>query len=58
VLEALQRNGGGRLWSIDVPPLVLPELHQEIGVAVPDALRTDWILIRGEQRCQRANLRY
>ena len=20
VLEALQRNGGGRLWSIDVPP--------------------------------------
>jgi hypothetical protein len=22
VLEALQRNGGGRLWSIDVPPLL------------------------------------
>jgi len=50
VLEALQRNDGGRLWSIDVPPLLLPELHQEIGVAVPDALRTDWTLIRGSSR--------
>jgi predicted O-methyltransferase YrrM len=50
VLEALQRNGGGRLWSIDVPPLLQPELHQEIGVAVPDALRTDWTLIRGSSR--------
>jgi hypothetical protein len=50
VLEALQRNDGGRLWSIDMPPLLLPELHQEIGVAVPDALRTDWTLIRGSSR--------
>jgi hypothetical protein len=50
VLEALQRSGGGRLWSIDMPPLLQPELHQEIGVAVPDALRTDWTLIRGSSR--------
>ncbi len=37
VLEALQRNDGGRLWSIDVPPLLQPEFHQEIGVAVPES---------------------
>ena len=41
VLEALQRNGGGHLWSIDLPLLLLPELQQEIGVAVPDALRAN-----------------
>jgi hypothetical protein len=27
VLEALQRNDGDHLWSIDVPPLLQPELH-------------------------------
>jgi hypothetical protein len=50
VLEALQRNGGGDLWSIDLQPLLQPELHPEAGVAVPDTLRTHWTLIQGSSR--------
>jgi hypothetical protein len=42
LLEALERNGGGRLWSIDRPPLTTPELATETGAAVPVALRHRW----------------
>jgi hypothetical protein len=50
VLEALARNGGGHLWSIDRPPMLHPELHSQIGVAVDDNLRKNWTYIRGSSR--------
>lgn len=50
VLEALARNGGGHLWSIDLPPQLHPELHGEIGVAVGDGLREGWTYIKGSSR--------
>jgi hypothetical protein len=50
VLEALARNGGGHLWSIDLPPLLHPELHHQIGMAVDDSLRGGWTLIKGSSR--------
>lgn len=50
LLEALDRNGGGRLWSIDLPPLLDSDLAEETGVAVPDRLRDRWTLLRGSSR--------
>jgi hypothetical protein len=50
VLEALARNGGGRLWSVDLPPIMHPEVHREIGVAVDDGLRDSWTYIKGSSR--------
>jgi predicted O-methyltransferase YrrM len=49
VLEALARNGGGHLWSIDLPPTLHPEMHGEIGLAVGEGLR-GWTYIRGSSR--------
>jgi predicted O-methyltransferase YrrM len=50
ILEALARNGSGRLWSIDLPPLIDRHLETEVGVAVPERLRGRWKLIRGSSR--------
>jgi hypothetical protein len=50
LLEALARNGGGRLWSIDLPPLLEHGLADETGVAVPERLRDRWTLLRGSSR--------
>jgi predicted O-methyltransferase YrrM len=49
ILEGLQRNGAGHLWSIDLPP---PDraLHIEIATAVPDGLRERWTYLRGSSR--------
>ncbi len=49
ILEALERNGAGRLWSIDHPPLE-QELHAQIGIAVGDVGRDRWTLIAGSSR--------
>ena len=49
-LEALERNGAGRLWSIDLPPLIDRHLESEVGVAVPERLRGRWTLVRGSSR--------
>jgi hypothetical protein len=38
VLEGIQRNGSGHLWSVDLPA-VDPALHCEIGMAVPGTSR-------------------
>ncbi len=48
VLEAL--SSGGRLWSIDLPPVWAPEVHQEIGSAVGDRPPEQWTLIVGSSR--------
>jgi Methyltransferase domain len=50
LLEALERNGSGRLWSIDLPPLLEHQFADETGVAVPDRLRERWTLLRGSSR--------
>ena len=49
ILECLQRNGAGHLWSVDLPA-VDPVLHHEIGIAVPDDLRSRWTYVEGTSR--------
>ena len=49
ILEGLERNREGRLWSIDLPALD-PEIHEQIGAAVPDELRTRWTYVSGTSR--------
>jgi Methyltransferase domain len=49
ILEALERNRNGHLWSIDRPPLDR-RLQSQIGAAVPGQLRDRWTLIRGTSR--------
>jgi hypothetical protein len=50
LLEALERNAAGRLWSIDLPPLLERELARETAAAVPEAGRDRWTLLRGSSR--------
>ena len=50
LLEALERNGRGRLWSIDLPPLLESDLAEETGAAVPEHLSERWTLLRGSSR--------
>jgi SAM-dependent methyltransferase len=49
ILEGLHRNGHGHLWSVDLPA-VDPALHHEIGIAVPDDLRSRWTYVEGTSR--------
>jgi predicted O-methyltransferase YrrM len=50
ILEGLERNDRGSLWSIDLPPLTIPERRAEIGVAVTDGLRHRWHYLEGSSR--------
>ena len=50
ILEALERNGCGRLWSIDLPPALERQLRGEVGAAVEDRLRHRWTYIEGSSR--------
>jgi predicted O-methyltransferase YrrM len=49
ILEALERNGEGHLWSIDRPPIER-EWQAQIGIAVNDRLRYRWSYILGSSR--------
>jgi len=49
ILQSLRRNGNGHLWSVDLPA-VDPALHHEIGMAVPEDLRSRWTYVRGTSR--------
>lgn len=49
MLEALERNGHGRLWSIDPPP-VEARLGSEIAVAVDGVAAERWRLVPGTSR--------
>jgi predicted O-methyltransferase YrrM len=51
ILEALERNRAGRLWSIDLPP-VNPRTRQEVGIAVhqPGVPVARWTYIAGTSR--------
>jgi hypothetical protein len=50
VLEALNRNDRGHLWSIDLPHPLEPGLHAQTGVAVTDDCRPRWTYLEGESR--------
>ena len=50
VLEALDRNGRGHLWSIDLPPPLEKDLHGQIGAAVPSSRRDRWSYVKGSSR--------
>ena len=50
ILEALERNGVGHLWSIDLPPPLDPELNEQVGAAVEGQCRRRWSYIRGSSR--------
>jgi hypothetical protein len=49
ILEGLERNGNGHLWSVDLPA-VDSALHREVGMAVPGALRSRWTYVQGSSR--------
>jgi hypothetical protein len=49
ILKALARNAG-RLWSVDFPPPLHPEVHHQIGAAVDAADRGRWIYVEGQSR--------
>ena len=55
ILEALEKNGSGHLWSIDRPP-VEPEWQEQIGIAVDDRLKHRWSYILGSSRRRLPNL--
>jgi hypothetical protein len=50
ILEALNRNDRGRLWSIDLPHPNKKGLHTQIGAAVPSSYRRRWSYIEGSSR--------
>jgi hypothetical protein len=50
ILEGLERNGAGHLWSVDLPPLLERRLAEETGAAVTGELSGRWTLIRGSSR--------
>jgi len=49
VLEAMQLNGRGHLWSIDLPPID-PAVASHVGVAVEGSCSERWSLLRGTSR--------
>jgi Methyltransferase domain len=49
ILEALERNGEGHLWSIDLPPLER-DWRKQVGIAVNDRLASRWSYIKGPSR--------
>jgi methyltransferase family protein len=55
ILEELERNKAGRLWSIDLPQLK-PVWRDHVGIAVGDCYPHRWSLIRGSSRRRLAPL--
>lgn len=49
MLEALERNGEGHLWSIDLPALDR-STRSEIGAAIPPSLHGRWTYVSGTSR--------
>ena len=47
VLEALQENERGHLWSIDLPYPFDHQMHGQIGAAVTDTCRARWSYLEG-----------
>jgi hypothetical protein len=55
ILEALEKNGNGRLWSIDRAPIE-PEWQSQIGIAVDERLKHRWTYLRGSSRARLPHL--
>ena len=55
ILEAMERNGDGHLWSIDLPPI---ERHwrKQVGMAVEGRFGDSWSYIKGSSRLRVPNL--
>jgi predicted O-methyltransferase YrrM len=51
ILSALEKNGGGRLISVDMPYLAA-NADSLVGLAVPEDLRANWTLHRGADRAR------
>lgn len=49
LLKALELNGKGHLWSIDLPPLT-SSAQVEVGSAIPKDVRHRWTLVLGASR--------
>jgi predicted O-methyltransferase YrrM len=49
ILEALERNGSGQLWSIDRPPMEA-EWKVQVGIAVSAPLKGRWTYVFGSSR--------
>ncbi len=49
ILEALESNGAGHLWSIDLPPMERVWQNQ-VGMAVRDRFADRWTYMRGSSR--------
>ena len=49
MLEALEANGDGHLWSIDLPPIV-SGWHTSSNAAIPQHLTSRWTYLRGSSR--------
>jgi Methyltransferase domain len=49
ILEALERNGRGHLWSIDLPPLE-KDRREQVGMAVGGRYPDRWTYIKGSSR--------
>jgi hypothetical protein len=49
ILEALERNDAGHLWSIDLPP-VERTWHGHVGIAVVGRPRQRWTYVKGTSR--------
>ncbi|MET9849456.1 class I SAM-dependent methyltransferase [Streptomyces ossamyceticus] len=50
VLEALERNGEGHLWSVDLPHPFEPDLRAQTGIAIPAHRRSRWSYVEGSSR--------
>jgi hypothetical protein len=50
ILQGLEANGSGRMWSVDQPPPLSPALKRQTGIAVPEDLRSRWTYVRGTSR--------
>jgi hypothetical protein len=50
ILEAMDLNESGHLWSVDLPNPMRPEIHHETAVAVPSECRGKWTYVRGSSR--------
>jgi Methyltransferase domain len=52
ILEALENNGSGHLWSVDLPTPHLVErgLREQTGAAVPVRYRPRWSYVEGSSR--------
>jgi len=50
LLEALEHNHSGRLWSVDLPPPLDRDLHAQIGIAVPRRLAGRWTYVHGSSQ--------